>query len=186
MSPLSRLPFSLRRVRADEWERVRDLRLIALSDPAANLAFLGTVEEARSASDQFWRDRTTAAASSDTSAQFVAEADGEWIGTATVLVQLAGSSDEVGRLRLADRPIVVGVFVDGEARGRGAVDALLDACARWASAHGFGELFLNVHVDNDRAHAAYSRNGFTDTKLRFTSIIGEEREMVRSLTEPSS
>lgn len=185
MSPRARLPITVRRVRADEWERVRDLRLVALSDPVANLAFLGTVDQARSASEEFWRDRAAAAASSETSAQFIAELDGEWVGTATALVQVAGSSDEVGRLRLADRPIVVGVFVDNEVRGHGAVDALLDACAGWAREHGFDQLFLNVHVDNVRAHAAYARNGFTDTRLRFTSVIGEEREMVRSLGAPT-
>lgn len=172
---------AVRRVRVPEWERVRDLRIRALSDPNAHLAFLGDVAQARSESDEFWQERTARAAVGSFAAQFVAEADGRWFGTATVLLQPAGSHDEFGAARPADRLIIVGVYVDPEARGRGAIDALLQACAAWTAACGHTSMFLDVHRDNARAIAAYERFGFTSTGVEFTSIIGAEREMVYAL-----
>ena len=77
---------AVRRIRTDEWENVRDLRLRALQDPAAPIAFLDTFASASAQPDGFWRGRTAHAADGDTAAQFVAIADdGEWIGSATVL-----------------------------------------------------------------------------------------------------
>src|SRR4051794_26586994 len=61
-----------RRVRADEWEQVRDLRLAALQDDAAPIAFLETYQKAASEPDEFWQGRTSGGASSDSAAQFVA------------------------------------------------------------------------------------------------------------------
>ncbi|MFB7367974.1 GNAT family N-acetyltransferase, partial [Streptomyces hydrogenans] len=78
--------FEIRPVLADEWERARELRLAALSDPVAHLAFLETHEDAVTRPDDFWRERTAAAAATGDGRvrQFVAEApDGGWLGTVT-------------------------------------------------------------------------------------------------------
>ena len=88
---------SIRRVRADEWEAVRDLRLESLSDPLAPIAFLDTRAGAEARSDDFWRDRTARAAESDDGAQLVAEDDGEWVGSLTVLLRRPGGMDHLHR-----------------------------------------------------------------------------------------
>ena len=118
---------TIRRVRAADWELVRDLRLRALDDANAALAFLGTRAQAEAEPDAFWQERAAGAAWGDDAAQFVAvRRDGTWVGTATVLVQAAGSHDEQGGRRPSDRPIVVGVYVSPDVRGGGLVDDLLD------------------------------------------------------------
>jgi nicotinamidase/pyrazinamidase len=173
---------TVRQVRADEWMRVKELRLRALADPDAAVAFLSTVEASSAEPDSFWQDRTeNAAEGSSTAAQFIAERAGEWIGTATVLIQQAGSVNEFGVLRPADRAIIVGVYVDPVARGEGVIDDLLTICGAWARTEGLSEIFLDVHVDNHRAQAAYRRAGFTATGVRFTASIGDEMEMSRRL-----
>ena len=173
---------TVRQVRADEWMRVKELRLRALADPDAAVAFLSTVEASSAEPDSFWQDRTeNAAEGSSTAAQFIAERAGEWIGTATVLIQQAGSVNEFGVLRPADRAIIVGVYVDPIARGEGVIDDLLAICGAWARTEGLSEIFLDVHVDNLRAQSAYRRAGFTATGVHFTASIGDEMEMSRRL-----
>ncbi|MDW4572519.1 GNAT family N-acetyltransferase [Microbacterium sp. M3] len=172
---------TVRRIRADEWPRVRDLRIEAVSDPDAAIAFLYTPEEELAHDDGFWRARAARAAAGGEAAQFVAEVDGEWVGTATVLVRPAGIADHTGRTVYVSRADVVGVYVRPSARGRGVIDGLLDAAAEWTAAQGLARLTLDVHADNARAQAAYRRNGFAPTGVRFTARIGPELEMARVL-----
>ena len=176
----------VRRVRADEWDRVRDLRLDAVRDPAAPIAFLHSHEEEAARPSEFWQQRTERAASGDSVAQFIAESDGEWIGTLSVLRRLAGSPDHHGRPVDSTRGDIVGVFVRPQARGQGAIEALVEAAAQWASALGDAHLTLEVHADNERAQAAYRRLGFAETGLRFTGTIGPEFEMARALDGPAT
>ena len=172
-----------RRVRADEWELVRDLRLDAVRDPLAPIAFLHSYEAEAAHPDEFWQDRAFNAASGHAAAQFVAEVDGEWIGTVTVIRWDAGDTDHHGRDVTAPRGDVVGVFVRPEHRGSGVVDALISAAAAWARSLGDESLTLDVHADNVRAPAAYRRVGFVETGARFSSSIGPELEMSRALFE---
>ncbi len=111
---------AVRRIRADEWRQAKALRLQALADPVADLAFLETLDNASAQPDEFWQERTRNSADGDTAAQFVAlTADGTWAGTTTVLAD---------RDR-ADSGLVVGVYVAPEHRGAGLIEALLDAAA---------------------------------------------------------
>lgn len=171
----------VRRIRADEWERVRSLRIEAVSDPDAPIAFLSTRDQELAHDDAFWRERAANAATGDTAAQLIAEADEEWVGTATVLVRPAGVTDHTGRTVFVTRADVVGVFVRSDRRGGGAIDALLDSAAEWTAARGLTRLTLDVHADNLRAQAAYRRSGFVPTGVTFTSTIGPELEMARLL-----
>lgn len=170
-----------RRVREDEWARVRDLRIRAVGDPDAGIAFLSTPEQELAHDDEFWRRRTLHAAIGDEAAQFVAEADGRWVGSATVLVRAVGTVDHTGRTVYTARADVVGVYVSPEHRGAGTIDALFDAAAAWVAGLGIRRLTLDVHADNARAQAAYRRNGFVPTGETFTSTIGPEIVMARAL-----
>src|SRR5664279_3972314 len=122
-----RLPedVTVRSVRADEWSRVRELRLEALREPMAKVAFLETVEQAAGRPAEEWQTRTAAHAEGSGSAQFVAERHGELIGSLTVIVRAAGEPDYFDRVADVDLPTVVGVFVSSSARGLGVIDALL-------------------------------------------------------------
>ena len=164
------MSFTVRRVEADEWRQVRDLRLRALQDPIAALAFLDTYENASAQPEEFWRHRTAQAADGGTNGQFVAIADGgEWFGSATVI----GSRDA------DESALVVGVYVADGHRGAGAIEALVDECTAWAAEGGFTGLTLEVHVDNHRAQAAYERCGFTRTGQITELENGQEYVMAR-------
>ncbi|UNK72458.1 GNAT family N-acetyltransferase [Microbacterium sp. H1-D42] len=166
------MTFVVRRVRVDEWQQVRALRLQALHDPAASIAFLDSVENASRQPDEFWQQRTSNAAVGDDAAQFIAiDADGEWFGTVTVLHPLG-----------VETGLVVGVYVADGYRGSGTIDALLTAAVDWTTARQATALTLEVHVDNARARAAYLRNGFALTGETTTADIGEEYVMLRELT----
>ncbi|WP_082573476.1 GNAT family N-acetyltransferase [Cellulomonas sp. Root137] len=171
----------VRRIRADEWALARALRLDALRDAAAGIAFLETYERATAEPDEFFQDRAARAAAGDDVAQLVA-VDGEtWAGSVTVIVQRAGSVDYHGVPVERSRAVVVGVYVRPEHRGDGLIDRLLDSAAQWARDQGFDELSLGVHRDNARAQGAYRRAGFVPSGVTFTGSIGPELEMVRPL-----
>ncbi|MFD4957575.1 GNAT family N-acetyltransferase [Microbacterium sp. NPDC058389] len=172
---------AVRRIRADEWPAVRALRLESTSDPDAAIAFLETPEQVAARTDDFWRDRTLRAAESEIAAQFVAEADGAWVGSLSVLIRATGQTDHLGRFVDDRRADAVGVYVSPGYRGTGTVDALFDAAAAWVASQGLTRLTLDVHADNARAQAAYRRNGFTPTGVAFTGPIGPEIEMARTL-----
>jgi GNAT superfamily N-acetyltransferase len=175
----------VRRVRTDEWERVRDLRLEALRDPIASIAFLDTYAHAAAQPPEFWIGRTTAAATERTIAQFVAERAGEhgveWVGTVTVILRPQGAPDHLGRPVGVRRADIVGVFVRPESRGDGTIDLLFVAVCDWARAARISILSLDVHIDNGHAQRAYRRMGFEATGEVATGPTGDELRMTRTL-----
>ncbi|MFD0271896.1 GNAT family N-acetyltransferase [Streptomyces sp. NPDC127106] len=161
--------YVIRAVRADEWEKVKELRLVALSDPMAPLAFLETAAAAAAKPDEFWQDRARGAAEGRGVRQIVAESpDGRWDGSVTVFVEEVGSTDFLEQTVGRNQGHVVGVFVRAEQRGTGITDALFQAALEWAWAQGEPELErvrLFVHEDNVRAGAFYRRFGFEPSGL---------------------
>jgi ribosomal protein S18 acetylase RimI-like enzyme len=76
----------------------------------------------------------------------------------------------------------MGMWLRQDARGSGAVDALLDACADVVREHGASVMSLLVMVDNARGIRAYERNGFALTGERECAPDGRvELVMSRSL-----
>lgn len=173
----------VRRVRLHEWVRVRDLRLEAVADPDAAIAFLTTSAEEAGRDEPFWRQRTAGGALGDDAAQFVADAGDRWVGTATVLLREPGGRDHLDREITEARADVVGVYVSPSHRGTGVLVALMDAAGEWAASRGAAALTLDVHADNSRAQHAYRKAGFAPTGARFTSSIGPEIEMRRTPAE---
>ncbi len=155
---------TIRRVRPEEWGRVRALRLDALRDPVAHLAFVETLAEAEARPEEFWQERAERASHGGAAAQFVAEdAAGDLLGSTTVLITEPGAEDVLGDTTDARRALVVGVFVRAAGRGSGLVDRLLDAAAVWVEELGVDSVTLLVHPENHRARAAYLRCGYVDT-----------------------
>jgi ribosomal protein S18 acetylase RimI-like enzyme len=179
----------IRAVRPDEWERMRDFRLEALRDEVAAIAFSASLGEVAAHPDELWQARARAGsedAGTDARQRSFVAVDGEtWLGTLTVLIADAGDADYTGHVLTARAADVVGVYVSPSARGRGIVQALLDAAAEWTCARGLPELRLLVHAQNPRARRAYEKSGFALTGE--VVEIGTELElaMVRPLCDGS-
>lgn len=160
----------IRAVRAGEWEKAREIRLVALRDPLAHLAFLETYDVAAARPDSLWQERTTRAADGVAVRQFVAEApDGRWDGTVTVLVERPGQDSVFGEPAEVDQTQVVGVFVRSEARGAGLADELFRAALEWSwelAGPPVQRVRLHVHEENARADAFYRKFGFVATGRR--------------------
>ncbi|MBO0611137.1 GNAT family N-acetyltransferase [Myceligenerans salitolerans] len=180
------MPHEIRPVRAAQWREIRELRMRALRDDLAPVAFLATHETESAYPDEFWIDRARTSsvdAGPDARArQFVAVSDdGHWAGTAVGLVEHAGEPDFAQLPIEHDGVHVVGVYVAPEHRGGGLVDRLFDAVLGWAREHELRHARLYVHQDNPRAQAAYRRLGFAPTGTTFTGAMGPELEMARTL-----
>ena len=162
----------VRPVRPDEAAALKALRLRALAE--APLAFGSTLAREAAFTDDIWAER---AAATHERCVFVALDGGRWVGIATAL---AHAPDQPG-------PALVGMFVDPAQRGRGVVDALLDAAAGWVREHGGRALYLWATSTNTPAIRAYTRCGFHPTgdsrPLAHTPSLSEIR-MLRDLTAP--
>ena len=137
----------IRRVRADEWRELRDLRLEALQDSPD--AFWTLYEEALERTDADWREWTTFPC-------HVAVEDGRLVG------MVAAFADEQD----AATAVLLAMFVAPAARGRGIGAALVDAQLAWARDEGFERMSLLVNVEQGSAFRLYERCGFRDTGER--------------------
>lgn len=157
----------IRSIWPDEWRQVKELRLDALRDPVAHLAFLETYEDASAKADGFWKERAAGAAVGvEQRQQLVAVGeDGAWGGSVTVLVEEAGSIDPFGQVTEQSQGHLVGVFVRPEHRGSaaGVTGALFDAALVWSWGIGLERVRLFVHEKNSRAEAFYRKAGFRPT-----------------------
>jgi GNAT superfamily N-acetyltransferase len=130
----------VRRVAPDEWPAFREIRLAALAD--APHAYLTTLTEAQAYPEQLWRDRIAA------NPHFLAMVDGVAVGMTVVIAADNGRE-------------IVSVWVAPDARGRGVIEALMDAAVGWAGDQGDAQLGLWVVEGNERAERAYARYGFS-------------------------
>jgi ribosomal protein S18 acetylase RimI-like enzyme len=141
----------VRRVRADEWEELRALRVRALEESPDS--FGSTAFEARRRDEAEWRAWATAGASSSTSAIFVAEEGGRLAGLCGVF--LHEGEPWIGQ--------IVAMWVDPRHRGRRLAEELLDAASEWSADRGADELVLDVTETNEAARRLYGRAGFAET-----------------------
>lgn len=174
---MSAMPFGdcvIRPVRAEEWRAAKELRLTALRDPVAHLAYLDTYEEAVARPDSFWQERTANGAR-----QFIAEtADGSWVGNVAVLIEEAGSTDWAGFPVERRQGHLVGVYVAPGHRGSGLTKALFDAAVEWAWGRGVERVRLIVHPENARALGFYRKAGFVESGVTVPPADRpEEREL---------
>lgn len=178
--------FTTRAIRSAEWREARDLRLRALLDEQAHLAFFTSYDEAASRTDDQWRssalEASTDAAAPVTARQFVAiDPVGEWVGTVTVRLQAQGSPDFGGGVADRDRGMLLAVWIDPDHRGRGLLGRLVELAACWLREQHVDSLGLWVHEDNARAQRSYAAAGFVATGRRVVDRIGPEIELSRLL-----
>ncbi|MFE9924390.1 GNAT family N-acetyltransferase [Streptomyces sp. NPDC005774] len=157
--------YVVRSVRAGEWAAVKALRLAALRDPVADIAFLDTYEAAAVRPDEYWRERTANATEGAGGVrQFVAQTmDGALVGTVAVVVEEAGTTDWAGVPVKRRQGHLVGVYVASEHRGSGVTKALFEAALEWAWGQGVERARLIVHPGNGRALGFYRKAGFTES-----------------------
>jgi ribosomal protein S18 acetylase RimI-like enzyme len=158
---------SVRRVRADDADLMRELRLRALRD--APLAFGSNYERELAFDRAVWEERVRANADGRESVGFVLEPAG---GMA------------VGRIHddEADVAQLYGMWVAPEARRGGAGRALVDAVIAWAIDRGARRLITQVTEGNDAALRLYERAGFADTGER--EPLGHSGAMTIVLERP--
>ncbi len=164
----------VRRLRADEADRWRELRLRALKD--APEAFSTTYAEALARSDGAWSEITALFAAGNDRVMFVAEATERLIGCAGAFVEDGA-------------PVVVSMWVEPDHRGRRVGAELLRAIAAWARQRDHSRLRLWVVSDNRAAIALYEREGFrrtggTQPMPRDHSVV--ELEMITKLSPPDA
>ena len=138
----------LRRLRADEAEPLRELRLRALSeDPGA---FAETFEAARDRPLEDW-----AGWAADASRVIVVAIEGErWVGM-------------VACRRLGpDSTWLTALWVDPAHRGAGLGSRLIEAASDWAREQGAATIELSVTTNNDAAAGLYAHTGFIETGRR--------------------
>jgi ribosomal protein S18 acetylase RimI-like enzyme len=149
------LRMRLRRVRPDESELLRRVRLGALAD--APSAFESALPDERALPAEVWERRAAAGAAGDTAVTFVAEDnDGDCVGLVTGLWD--GDPDHDAH--------VVSMWVDRRVRGRGLGRRLLDAAVDWAATRGARQVELWVTEGNEPAWTLYEKAGFAPTGVR--------------------
>jgi GNAT superfamily N-acetyltransferase len=162
----------VRRLRAHEWQQLRELRLRALQD--APDAFAETYEDVRHEPPSYWQAFADASEAADTNVNFVATEGGRWLamGAAFLYDDAPGSAG------------FVAMWVDPSARGRGVGRGLLDALADWARSHGVTKAVI-WHTDgNAAAEGLYRDWGFEPTgtrRPRKSDPSSDWVEMARSL-----
>ena len=141
----------VRRVRSEEWEDLRALRVRALED--APDAFGSTAAEALRRSDDDWIVWARVGSSSSVSAVFVAEAGGTMVGICGVFLH----EGDPGTAQ------IVAMWVSPDHRGRRIGEMFLTVAADWSAHHGARELVLDVTESNEPARRLYRRAGFSET-----------------------
>jgi GNAT superfamily N-acetyltransferase len=185
VTPQPGVPFSVRPVGATDWRKMKALRLSALADPAAPIAFIDTLEQAAARPDTHWQERALLLDGGVDARQFIAEKpDGAWIGNVVALLERPGTFDFLATAVEEPQVHLVGVYVAADHRGAGVADALFEAAIGWAWSHEEPRVTcarLFVHEHNLRAQAFYRRIGFVPSG-RTVALPGEppaeEREFV--------
>ena len=161
------MDWEIRRIRPGEGERLRDIRLRALSeDPEA---FASSFDEEAGRLMAVWDEAATARSQGELETTFVAEAGGAWAGLA------AG-------FRADDDPGMIGLFsmwVAPEARGQGLGRRLVDEVVAWARSTGARAVRLGVIRGNGPAVELYRRAGFMVTGEPGTLRSDPSREVER-------
>jgi GNAT superfamily N-acetyltransferase len=145
----------IRRLRAEQWQTYRDVRLMALRD--APEAFGASYEDALRFAESDWIEG------------FALPSWFAFIGDAPVgVVRMARSEEEVPRL--------ISMWVAPPERGSSAAGQLVESALQWARDAGKAGVALNVVADNARAQALYRRCGFAPTGV--TGILPDGRSEI--------
>ena len=146
----------VRRVRPDEADLLRRVRLAALADSPE--AFSSTYELEAAFGDDVWSDRALAGSAGDDRAMFVAVTEGD--GSGSEPVGLAG-----GYRPNPAEPVVelISMWTSPQVRRAGVGRRLVEAVVGWALAGGATSVGLWVVRGNRAAESLYRSMGFAET-----------------------
>lgn len=145
------MSYSIKAVNAEDWQRLRELRLAALSDPIAAIAFLEDYTSASARPDEAWQTRAKNSELGRDQRVFVGSTEtGTWAGMLVVLVE-------------ESRTHIVGVYMRPEHRGTGLAHELFREALDWSWQRGADQVRLWVHEENVRAEKFYASFGFVRT-----------------------
>lgn len=157
-----------RRIRADEGERLRGVRLAALADAPGS--FWQTLAEERVRPPQDWLARARRAAAGEAHATFLVERvvgqDVEQVVGRDVELDVEQDKDLLGMVdvhqpeRAPEFRELAAMWVAPSLRGTGAADALLTAAVDWSRSVGAIGVRLWVVPTNPAAVRVYARHGF--------------------------
>jgi ribosomal protein S18 acetylase RimI-like enzyme len=140
----------VRRIRAEEWEAHRALRLKSLAND--RIAFGSSSERESQYSEAKWREMTENGANSTSAYLSVAEVPNRGLVGMAVGVLVEG------------RPWVFGMWVEPTWRGRGTGGALLDSAIGWLQQQRPAQsIFLDVNPRQTAAVRLYESRGFRAT-----------------------
>lgn len=145
----------VRRIRPDEWEALRELRLRALAD--SPLAFGSTLAAERDQPAEFWRNHARRGATETSRATYVV------VDERGALRGLATGSVDKETTSLAH---LYSMFVDPPLRRGGFGRTLVARVCDWARAGGMHRVVLNVTETNAGAIRFYESCGFVPTGRR--------------------
>jgi RimJ/RimL family protein N-acetyltransferase len=168
---------AVRRLRADEWERYREVRLAALRD--APYAFGSTWAEESTRPAERWQQRAAAGAAGVDSAGVIAEAlpsgsERRWVGLAGGYRPGEGAADAE----------LVSMWVAPHVRGHRLAARLARSVIEWAAEPGAALVGLWVSDGNTAAMRAYRALGFAFTGERQplpSNASAMERRMLLAL-----
>jgi ribosomal protein S18 acetylase RimI-like enzyme len=167
---------TIRRIRVDDGQKLRDLRLRALID--APMAFGSTHVRELAFSSADWQLRCDRASEGNQAVTFFAIDENDFaIG---LIGCLAKENDPTSGY-------IVSMWVDPRYRRQGVAQRLIDAVESWARHAGYRELRLDVTENNAAASELYLRCGFRFTGESFPYPNDPrllERSMQRSLSTP--
>jgi RimJ/RimL family protein N-acetyltransferase len=138
--------YKIRQTTREDWRELRALRLAALRDPVAPVAFYERYDKALRQNRREWERR--AQGEHDGTVTFIGEVeDGSWGGMLSVI-----ATSRCAR--------VISVYMLPEHRGTGLAGELIRTAIAWA---GGREVRLHVHENNPRAARFYAAIGFRPT-----------------------
>jgi GNAT superfamily N-acetyltransferase len=158
----------VRPIRSGEWEKLRYIRLEALTDSPD--AFFTTRAEAETYPDSVWKDRAAMGALGGSQMTAIAIDGIVAVGMATGLLRADITPDVVP---------IVSVFVASSARRKGVGAAMLSVIEEWASGRGASQTSLWVVDSNDRARGFYESIGYRATTDRQKVPVPPDRYETR-------
>lgn len=141
---------SVRRLRPDDWQVWRAVRLAALGQAPG--AFGSTLAREQRFTESDWRGRLGPGG-----VKVVAT-----LGESAETVGCAGGVVPAG----ADAVLLIAMWISPGHRGRGIGDALVTEVVDWARENGWSRVVLDVADGNDAARRLFLRNGFEPTGQR--------------------
>lgn len=158
----------VRRIRPDEMEAYREVRLCALL--LAPYAFGTTFADASSRDDDAWRANTARLCRPDIAGFVLDRGDGTFGGLVSVTIEDPAAA-EVNQM-----------WLDEDLRGGAWGATLLGACEAFAVAGGVGRLTLWAAATNERALRFYRRCGYLETRrTQVDANAGFELELAKDL-----